>query len=422
MADDNNENAKRQVADSKRDYDYDCDNDDNDNNLQQQEQPKHTDKADDDYTKKLQSKLNNHNTSSSDITSVRSLNLLDERMTSKVAAHQQQQQQDMMLQQKAMLNDSASQGSEKGQPWIVSSLVDTTGSHLKSVNDKGITTTTGAHDLPVKVGLDGMGGNSMYQNTGLETGYYSTDEEDNLAIAVPINENDDAEYNSDMFLPAAVEFDPDMKVSPETIAEIQKARKRFIIVFLSIFTLVMVSIGIGIYFGIQKHNRNKEKNQKDPYIHPRTQLGIYEMITSNTNDTDTILQDDMNHPYTKAYNWILYNDPAQLYPNASNFMQRYTLAYLYYATITNVDTTTSTTYNRHWLYCSPPADIDPTVAVNTSECQVTDFYMEREPVIDTNQNHWLSNNDTECEWAGIICDDFGNVREINIGAYSRIFM
>ena len=86
-----------------------------------------------------------------------------------------------------------------------------------------------------------------------------------------------------------------------------------------------------------------------------------------------------NSPQKSALNWILFEDPKQLCPGASNLIQRFILAVFYFSTDGHL-----------WDNCYAGSKKD-------GHCSF--------------DGQWLSNND-ECSWFGLTCNESGILTEI----------
>lgn len=99
----------------------------------------------------------------------------------------------------------------------------------------------------------------------------------------------------------------------------------------------------------------------------------------------------------QALHWILHEDPLQV--NSSNpehVLQRYTLVLLYI----------KTTATEVWTECNPFPDYTPGFC----------YYPEDHPNGISSQiwgSRWLSGN-SECQWAGILCNEERNIKELMI--------
>ena len=114
-------------------------------------------------------------------------------------------------------------------------------------------------------------------------------------------------------------------------------------------------------------------------------------------------------PYVKALDWITFKDPQQLTPEDPNLIQRYTAAYLYFAT----------TVDGPWRSCNPPEDPwnDP------AQCIQDRLEDGRPLLLDVYTSYpsssWLSTAN-ECDWAGIKCDELDQVTELNLRKFHHL--
>jgi len=228
--------------------------------------------------------------------------------------------------------------------------------------------------------------NGQVPNPDVEYGVYNQTagrhSNEDLAVAVPVNEE-----REDVFIPSAVEFDPDAKPQLRS----SKRFRRYI--FLAIF--VMVAIIIGVAVGIPM-TRKSVLGEQTPTAAPTTTregLGIRATV-QNVVGEEALTNE--NSPYAKALEWITNEDLMMLSPTAPNFVQRYLMAYFYFAT----------TVDGPWRSCNPP---------NYEEGEGSHCYFQMivsvspeafEPV---NSTRWLSNTD-ECTWAGTDCDNDEELR------------
>lgn len=194
-----------------------------------------------------------------------------------------------------------------------------------------------------------------------------------LAIAVAVDDDPD-----DIFIPAAVEYDPDAK---PPIYRNRRFRLYGLLVFL-IIVLVAVGAAVGGALG-KKGNEDEILTPTNAPTLYRESLGIEEQIKRIIGGE---MLEDPESPYSKALEWITHDDPMQLTPEATNFIQRYTAAYFYYAT----------TEDGPWRSCNPPEDPWSGETDCTFARLMSVFPME---FADVPRKAWLSNV-TECEWVG----------------------
>lgn len=227
----------------------------------------------------------------------------------------------------------------------------------------------------------------------LEYNVYGTDIDTGLAVATAVGDDDE------MFIPAAVEFDPDAK------PPLYKNRRfrlysavacAFLVIVVVIISVVIVLLGQG------NNGSSDVTNEIQPSLPYRETLGILETVTreigaESLNDTES--------PYSQALQWITYEDPIQSVPEDTSFLQRYVLAYFYYAT--SVD--------RPWLSCSQAEGNE------TDDCMfikvVDSDGLEKSEIP---FKRWLSNT-SECEWAGIFCNDNEQVISIEMRKFPIVF-
>ena len=211
---------------------------------------------------------------------------------------------------------------------------------------------------------------------GLEYGEYGGDEEEGLAVAVAVEEGDD------MYLPAAIEYDPDAKPP-------MYLNRRFRMYMCLAITAVFVGT-IGAVLGITM--TNEAVSQEIPY---RTTLGIRENVARFVDNEEL---DDHTSPYRKALDWIMYTDPMAITPDSPRFVQRYLLAYFYYAT----------TVKKPWIECNPPVNGESETCKYT---YIEDLLEDRKVV--RNGHRWLTGSD-ECLWISVDCDTLFQVRGVEL--------
>jgi hypothetical protein len=224
--------------------------------------------------------------------------------------------------------------------------------------------------------------NSQFQDVepGQEAGHEAGDR---LAVAIAVKEDED-----DVFIPAAVEYDPDAK------PPIYKNRRFRLYGLLACTLLVVVVAGV---VGLLAQ-KDLPVLVYEPTLAPtslRYTLGIQEQLEL------VVGSEKLNDPKSAQYRakeWIINDDPMQLSPNDANLMQRFLLAVFYFKTHEEGD----------WLSCNAP-DED-----SDDFC----FYQKLVGVFPTEYRgvawyRWLSGNH-ECMWAGIFCDEFDQLRSLDL--------
>jgi hypothetical protein len=104
-----------------------------------------------------------------------------------------------------------------------------------------------------------------------------------------------------------------------------------------------------------------------------------------------------NNPYSKALDWIVEDDLMALSDSDPTLVQRFTAAYLYFAT----------TRAQPWASCGP--------AAATTEDPINCVYKFQSPaaVLDVPGIRWLSES-SECDWVGVSCNSLGEIFKIEL--------
>lgn len=247
---------------------------------------------------------------------------------------------------------------------------------------------------PEKMGMDnGMDdmepprrAGGLMDDSDLEFGGYDPqDNPDGLAVAVPIQEDED------VFIPAAVEYDPDAK------PPVYQNRRFKLYAVLAALVLIVVAVGAGVGIGL-----GKDSPPSPTSATYRESIGIRAAVESVIGEKK--LSNEQG-PYSKALRWMTYSDPMMLTPDDPSFIQRFIVVYLYYAT----------TARKPWRSCNPPGDDGDTTCVY-QRASGTGDKLEFKPV--TGSVRWLSKH-PECDWIGIFCDDSKQVRGIDLSKFPR---
>jgi hypothetical protein len=242
-------------------------------------------------------------------------------------------------------------------------------------------------DMQLGLCSDGdIAGNGLTPNhADLEYGVYDESNEKGLVVAFAVDED-----GEDMFIPSAVQFDPDAK------PPIYRNRRFRLYACLAIIVVVIGTVAATV--GITLTPSTEEAPQVDvPY---RATLGIRESVERIVGSEKL---EDLDSPYRKALDWIQDSDPLQSTPESATFTQRYIAAYFYFAT----------SVKKPWGGgCSPAKDGE------NDEC-VYKRLTSVDPVIyaEVPWWRWLSIN-SECVWAGIFCDESGQVRSMEFSTYT----
>ena len=244
-----------------------------------------------------------------------------------------------------------------------------------------------------KVAFDEFNGgdplaNPHHGGSDLEYGVYDAAENpEGLAVAVPVMEE-----NDDVFIPSAVEYDPDAK------PPMYRNRRFRLYAYMAalVLALLLVGVGVGIHFA-----KDDKYDPTKAFAH-REKLGIREAV-ENVVGTENL--EDETSPYSKALRWIMYHDPMELLPESPNFIQRYILAYIYHAT----------SVERAWSSCNPPNE------EQDDSCSWDQLWGtgEEGKRVQLASFRWLSGA-SECFWAGVFCDQFNQTRSIDHCKYNFV--
>lgn len=214
----------------------------------------------------------------------------------------------------------------------------------------------------------------------LEYGEFGGPDEQGLAVAFEVEEDDD-----DAYIPSAVQFDPDAKPS------MVKNRRFHLYVFLTVIFVVVGCLGAAVGLTVAA----RKTKQGIPY---RETIGIRETAAYLFGNA---AMEDLSSPYSLALDWIIFEDPKQLSPDDPTFSQRLTMAAFYFATSTI----------QPWSGgCQKPVTEDEK---STVLCQHEFFRWEGEVFAQPAQR-WLGGGD-ECRWYGVRCDALGQVQSLILG-------
>lgn len=221
----------------------------------------------------------------------------------------------------------------------------------------------------------------------------AAEERDKLAVAKAVKEDDE-----DAFIPAAVEYDPDAKPPIYT-------NRRFRLYGLLACTLLAVVV-VGVVVAVvsvrllaQKEETiivDIDSSRSWAPTNPRFDLGIQEQLELVVGSEKL---SEKGSAHFQALEWIILEDPMQLLPEDSNLIQRFLLAAFYFQTHAEGE----------WLSCNKQKETDPDescsyqklISVYPSEYRGIAWF------------RWLSSKH-ECMWAGVFCDEFDQMRHIDL--------
>lgn len=225
-------------------------------------------------------------------------------------------------------------------------------------------------------------------NGACSSAYFDRPSEDSLAVAVAVVGDED-----DDVIPAALKYDPEAKAPAR-----RSCRFHLYFILASVLTIaICASVTIGI---LQGNNSLTSTQPPAPTTAPTTDRegnGIFYQLIEIVGETNL---KNPNSSQGRAADWIIKKDPMVLSPGSDALTQRYLLALFYI----------STTEDKQWLSCNPPTDQegdDCTLGTSISAGEVG------LPVTTAALGRWLSARH-ECEWAGIKCDEFNQIRNIDL--------
>jgi len=198
-----------------------------------------------------------------------------------------------------------------------------------------------------------------------------------LSMAVAVTEEEDPH------IVPAVEFDPDAK--PPVHSNNMQRFYLYALLMISVVVLTVVVAVVFLWIGQQ---------QEIPQIPIRETIGIRETLEPFVGSD---VFDDKNSPYQKALDWIMHEDPLQLMPSDPSFVQRYYMAYFYFATSVRGPWNGNCAPLREGVgehaRCDGPSDGGTIPSMR-----------------------WLSNT-TECLWGGLSCDRVGQIKGIEFDRF-----
>jgi hypothetical protein len=227
------------------------------------------------------------------------------------------------------------------------------------------------------------------QGPDLENGEYGNLEENGLALAFAVEEEEDylplAMDEEKEYIPSAVEYDPDGKPFMNSRFRLYACLTMVVIVVVTLGTLACILLS--------------RSSGTPPPLPERATLGIREYVERLVSPEP---MSDVTNSYRKALDWIQDVDPAALTPQDKGFAQRFLAAYLYF----------STTVQGPWNNDCDPAqegETDDTVYRYTG---VVVDYMKYE----MNAKRWLSRYDI-CLWCGVECDSGGQIIKLSVSTF-----
>ena len=207
--------------------------------------------------------------------------------------------------------------------------------------------------------------------------------------------------------PAAREVDPDEKSH-------RLKKRRFGIYgqvcLVILIGVIVVGIALGVTSGGQGSQRDDEPiaSTRSPPLSEREQR--WNAIDKSLEDIFGLESSSL--PFLRARDWLKHEDPMQLVPEDSNFVQRFTLVLFYFQTSGDEG-------EDGWFSCGKGRP-------ELEETDTCGFYLliQHIPVPDYEvsiRNRWLSSTH-ECIWAGVTCNALNETSEIRLGEFKFMFI
>ena len=235
----------------------------------------------------------------------------------------------------------------------------------------------------------------------------NTDLESSLTIAQEVDQSKEKQIQ----VQEATEYDPN-KIPMSPLANKSRTVKLLLCLLLLGVATVAITLGVTV-----------SKNQRNPYEHPSEPVDA-PSDTSLSNDQKRWIAIDeelegifgaystSSSTFLQARDWLKHEDPMQLVPEDSNFVQRFTLALFYFQTSGDEG-------EDGWFSCGKARP-------ELDETDTCGFYLliQHIPVLDyevTIRNRWLSSTH-ECIWAGVTCNALNETSEIRLGEFKFMFI
>ena len=271
----------------------------------------------------------------------------------------------------------------------ISSKMD--GKDYKNVSSKSVVSSKTEEYMPEKDIHDTTPAGAT-ANSGFAVVEFTDVPDEELAVAVAINEEDDADKD----YVYAIEYDPDAK--PPFYQN-----RRFCFYAVGGFVVFLALAAILIVGTVVLSNKGETivitlAPTPTPTQSPtKTKLGLYiervsqELSTGDSSLTQTeavelITQPDS--PHIKTMDWMMNEDPMQLDETDKGFFQRYMMVFFYFSTTNSGE--------DEWRSCNPPTDGEP----DTCTYLLSDDTTNIVPIPD--RGRWLTGLDV-CSWNGVLC-------------------
>ena len=250
---------------------------------------------------------------------------------------------------------------------------------------------------PIMTADAGMAGmpELEYGTMGGPAGYAGYDDDENLAVAMAIEEEEE------LFLPAAVQYDPDAK------PPLHKNRRFRLYFVAGILLLIVTCVGVGVAIVATSGPAGviTQPPTSTPTSSPTELLEQQYRVQVAASFPES---NDPTSIYDRAARWIMFEDPRQLQTNDPALLQRYTAALFWFVTTNDGE--------APWRSCNKPVEGE------ADDCQYERFTRANDDSIvyvKEGGKRWLSGLG-ECEWTGVLCDEAGIVQAIELREYHNI--
>jgi hypothetical protein len=217
----------------------------------------------------------------------------------------------------------------------------------------------------------------------LEYGVHGGPNENGLAVAVAVSEDDDG---GDQYLPSAIEYDPDAK--PPMVRNRRFQLYGCLALVVAVVGIVGVSVGIVL----------SSTTTPPPPLPDRAVVGIRETIERLVGPD---VFNDATHPYSQALDWIMNVDGMALTPNNAKLVQRFLAAHFYFS---------SSPWSGGCNAAALPGETDDCVLSSLARLDPITY-------VDIPGYRWLSSSVDECQWVGVECDAAGQLRTIRLRTF-----
>jgi hypothetical protein len=255
--------------------------------------------------------------------------------------------------------------------------------------------------------------NGCYLDQGLtslpdvEAGEFRDVSDNQLAIAVAIDIDEDGDETKKLVSAHAVEYDPDSK------PPLYKNRRFRLYGIGGCCIILIIAIALiaasasrkdsgGIGGSVKLIYLTNEPSAAPTQAPTNARESLYRGFFAD--ELNSTLVYDQGTPHFMASEWIMNEDPAQLEIDSPRLLQRYMLAFWYYHT-TNMG-------ESPWRSCNPPGPGEEETCVFLEFGRDEDDSIVYQEI--PNKVRWMSSQN-ECEWQGAICGDETTVVGIRMG-------